>query len=163
MEMKTLIVYATKYGSAEKCAGKLKEDLALSGEVECLNLKRRPEVDLNRYDTVIIGGSIHMGGIQKEVKAFCSAHLDTLLKKRVGLFICCMRDGEIADSELAQAFPQELLAHAEAKDYFGGEFIFKRMNLLDRLIVRKVSKVEQDTSTLSEEKIQAFARKMLCA
>lgn len=158
--MRTLIVYATKYGSTEKCAGLLKESLSKSGEVDCLNLKQLKKVDLNRYTRVIIGGSIYAGGIQKEVKAFCTAHKETLLGKKLGLYICCMRDGDIAETELAQSFPQELLAHAAAKDYFGGEFIFKRMNLLERIIVRKVSKIEQDTSTLSEEKVQDFAQKM---
>ncbi|WP_438446099.1 flavodoxin domain-containing protein [Gorillibacterium sp. sgz5001074] len=161
--MRTLIVYATKYGCTEKCAGLLKHELAPSGEVDCVNLKKMGLPDLSRYDRVIIGGSIYAGGIQKEVRSFCATHLPVLLQKRIGLFICCMQEGETAERELLQSFPAELAAHASAKEPFGGEFIFKRMSLLDRFIAWKVAKIETDTSTLSEEKIRRFTQQITCA
>lgn len=158
MKMKTMIVYATKYGCTEKCAAALKEQL--TGEIDLVNLKSKRTVDLTPYGNVIIGGSIYMGGIQKEVKRFCSANLDTLMEKKLGLFICCMREGDIAETELTQAFPPDLLLHAVTKDYFGGEFIFHQMGLVDRFIARKVSKADGDISTLSKEKLQRFAHAM---
>jgi menaquinone-dependent protoporphyrinogen oxidase len=156
--MRTLIVFATKYGTAEKCAHLLKD--RLPGEVDFLNLKQTKGADLSPYGTVIIGGSIYMGGIQKEVKAFCTTHSKTLLDKKLGLYICCMRDGEMAETEIDQAFPGELLDHASVKDYFGGEFIFKKMSFMDRFIARKVAKIDRDTSTLSQEKLQRFAMEL---
>ncbi len=153
--MNTLIVYATKYGCTENCV----KDLAkkLTGKVVYFNLKSGNAPDLSQYDKIIVGGSIYIGRIQKEVSDFCSKNLDGLKTKKTGFFICCMRDGAIAESELNDAFPKELLAAAAAKDCFGGEFIFSKMNFLDKLIVKKVSKINKDTSNILTENINSFA------
>lgn len=156
--MKTLIVYATKTGCTEKCAAILAEKL--SGEVDLCNLKAAGVPDLTQYEQVIIGGPIRMGRIKKEVSEFCTKNLNLLKQKKIGLFICCMREGEIAEAELNTAFPQELLTIAMAREYFGGEFIFKKLNLLDRLIVKKVAKIDTDTSNILEENINRFIQSL---
>lgn len=69
-----------------------------------------------------------------------------------------MRNGEEAKAEINEAFPQELLRSAAAKDYFGGEFIFKKMNFMERMIVKKVSKIDKDTSNILEDNISRFAQ-----
>jgi menaquinone-dependent protoporphyrinogen oxidase len=53
--MNTLIVYATKYGCAEKCAMELSKEF--DGNVEVINLKENKRIDLVEYENVIIGGS----------------------------------------------------------------------------------------------------------
>lgn len=156
--MKTLVAYGTKHGCTEKCATILSEKL--EGKVDLYNLKETKDVELSEYDKVVIGGSIYMGKIQKEVVEFCSKNLNTLKNKKIGLFICCMRDGDLAETEINDSFPQELLACASAKGYFGGEFIFKKMNFLERLIVKKVSNIDKDTSNVLEENINRFAEMM---
>ncbi|HOL16654.1 MAG TPA: flavodoxin domain-containing protein [Bacillota bacterium] len=153
--MKTIVVYATRYGCTEKCAGMLAEKLG--GEVELCNLKRDRVDDLSAYDRVVIGGSIYIGKIQKEVTAFCTKHLNELKEKQVGLFICCMSE-EAAEKQLHSSFPPELLARASARGCFGGEFIFGRMKGLDRFIAKKVSKAEQDVFRIDETRIAEFAR-----
>ena len=92
--MKTLIVYLTKHDCTEKCADILKNNL--SGVIELLNLKKSAKPDLNNYGTSIIGGSIHVGQIQKKIKRVCLNHLDLLCGEKIGLFICCMEKGEKA-------------------------------------------------------------------
>jgi menaquinone-dependent protoporphyrinogen oxidase len=154
-KMKTLIAYSSKYGCTEKCATALSEKL--SGETDLFNLKGGRSVDLNQYDRVVIGGSIYMGKIQKQVSSFCSKNLNQLMDKRIGLFICCMAEGEDAKNELDGAYPQELLKVAVAKEYFGGEFIFKKMNPMYRLIVKKAAKTDRDVSNILEENISTFA------
>lgn len=154
--MKTLILYATKYGTTEKCAKILSE--LLKGEVDLINLNKVKHVDLSQYNRVIIGGSVYMGKIHKEIAEFCSNHAGALKDIKLGLFICCMREGEVAETELNEAFPEELLTRASAKDYFGGEFVLKKMGFMDRLIVKKVSKIDNDVSNLSSEKIYRFAQ-----
>lgn len=156
--MNTLIAYATKHGCTEKCASILSEKL--TGEVELYNLKEIKNVDISKYDKVIIGGSIYIGKIQKEVSDFSLTRLNQLKEKKVGLFICGMREGKTAETELKDSFPTELYSMATARGVFGGEFIFKKMNFFERLIVKKVSKVEKDVSNISEENINEFAELM---
>lgn len=156
--MKTLIVYGTKHGCTEKCADLLAKQF--TGTVALRNLKTAKELDLAGYDQVVVGGSIYMGMIQKEVTAFCKKHLDVLLGKRLGLFICSMREGELAETELNAVFPRELVSHSVVKGYFGGEFIFSKMNFFEKMIVKKVSGISTDTSNIHEAHIKAFAQSL---
>ncbi len=156
--MGTLIVYSTKYGCTEDCAKKLSEKLN-DGAVLC-NLKKDKAPELSKYDKVVIGGSMYVGSIQKEVSEFCKNNLESLKNKKLGLYICAMQKDDVIESELKSAFPEELGARAASKECFGGEFIFSKMNFLDKLIVKKVSKIDKDTSTISVDKIDKFAAAM---
>ncbi len=152
--MSTLIAYTTRYGSTEKCAQKIAE--GLNGEVEMVNLKEKKNIELSPYNTVIIGGPIYMGKIQKEVAAFCSGNIDLLKNKKLGLFICCMKEGEDAETQLKDSFPEQLFNKAVAKDYFGGEFNITKMIFLHRLIVKILARVNKDTSNILEDHIIRF-------
>lgn len=156
--MKTLIAYATKHGSTERCALLLSEKL--NGEVDLHNLKEEKACELEQYDNIIIGGSIYMGQIQKKVKEFCIKNLPVMKGKKIGVFICCMNKGEGANKQIENSFSQELLKKATAKEVFGGEFIFKKMNFFERFIIKKVAKTTADTSAFSEESINRFVELM---
>ena len=154
--MKTLIAYASKYGCTEKCGNLLGEKL--KGEFDLHNLKTGESIDFSKYEKVIIGGSIYMGKIQKEVTEFCSKNLVTLKNKKLGLFICNMREGDLAQTELESSFPQELQDLAISKEYLGGEFKISKMNFMDRLITKKIAKVDKDKSDILYENIDRFVR-----
>ncbi|CBZ02912.1 flavodoxin [Clostridium botulinum] len=153
--MKTLIVYGTKHGTTEKCSKFLKDKL--SGEVIIINIKKENMPDITTFNNIIIGGSIYMGQIQKEVKNFCIENINVLKEKRVGIFICGLNEKDI-EAQLNNAFPKELLTNAVAKECFGGECILKNMNFFERFIMKKVSKIDKDTSKISEENINKFTQ-----
>lgn len=152
--MKCLIVYRSRHGTTQKVVYQLAMGLA-PAEVVTIDLNVNSNPDLSLFDTIIIGGSIHAGQIQKEITRFCQVNRVTLLTKRVGLFICFMnkKDGQ---QELQNAFPQELIQHAEALGLMGGELLFEKMNFIERLIVRRVSGVKQTVSALNQEAITSF-------
>lgn len=153
--MKTLIVYKTRHGCTDKCVQKLKRHL--NGEVDVVNLKSAGSPALSDYGTVLIGGSIHVGQVQKKIKAFCLDHEVELKQKTLGLFLCCMEEGEKAQKQFDAAFSEGLRAHAAAQGLFGGEFDFDRMNFLERKIVKKVAGIKASISRISEEAIDRFA------
>lgn len=152
--MKTLIIYGTKHGSAEKCSKLLKNKI--SGEVITINIKTENVPDLFSYDNVVIGGSIYAGQIQKEIKNFCIKNLEQLKSKRVGLFICGL-SGDKFEAELDNAFPKELVACAAIKEFFGGEVVYGKMNFFEKLIMKKITKTDKDFSNLLEENINKFS------
>lgn len=168
--MNTLIIYASKHGTAEKCAAKLSEKL--TGKVELHNIKGSMIEDFTQYDKVIIGGSMYAGKIQKEISEFCSKNLSMLKDKKIGLFICCMVKNS-TESQINSSFPQELLNSTVVKESFGGEFRFKEMSLMEKAITKVVSKMlaktddrlgkldmKKDISMISEENIDKFAQLM---
>ncbi|QGY43856.1 flavodoxin [Maribellus comscasis] len=156
--MKTLITYSTSHGCTENTAMELKEHLG--GEVQLANLKDNPNPELEKFDRIIIGGSIHAGQIQKRVKDFCAKNMDELKTKELGLFICCMEEGESAQKQLRTAFPEELHEVAKSTAIFGGEFDFEKMNFFEKMVVKKVAKVKASTSKIDHQAIHKFSKRM---
>lgn len=70
--MKKLIVYSSKTGTTEKCAGILGQNLI---DATIINLATIQNEDINKYDLIIIGSPIRMGMIDKKVKEFLSKNL----------------------------------------------------------------------------------------
>lgn len=154
---KTLIAYSTTLGCTEQCASKLKEDIG--EDVDMIRISRRRRYNLQQYNTIIIGGSIHEGMIQRSVYKFCESNLEELLKKSVGLFVCCM-DADANEKELIQrAFPDTLVKHALASGFFGGELNIKKMNLLQKIMTRKAARLQKEPD-IDFQKILDFARSL---
>ena len=156
--MKTLLAFASTHGCAHKCAEKLIG--ALDGETTVIDLKRGNAEDLGSFDAVVVGGSIHAGKVQRAVRGFCERNLDALRAKRLGLYLCCMEEGQKAEAQFDAAYPSELRAVAAARGLFGGEFDFNKMNWIEKSIVRKVSGLTASVSKIREDAILAFAEAM---
>ncbi|MFZ5939917.1 MAG: flavodoxin domain-containing protein [Bacteroidota bacterium] len=155
--MKTLIAFSSTMGCTEQCAKRLKADLG--SDVDLIRISRRRKYHLDQYDTVIIGGSIHEGLIQLAVRRFCQAYLSVLLKKKVGIFVCCMDPGTNEQEMIRRAFPESLIAHSLATGYFGGELNLKKMNLLTQIMTRKAARIEEEIE-LNGKRIQDFVEKI---
>lgn len=156
--MKTLIAYSTTHGCTEKTAYQLKQ--YLGENITLVNLKKEPTQELEQFERVIIGGSIHAGQIQKRLKLFCSDNLESLKSKELGLFICCMEKGQTAQKQLMDAFPEALIDSAKATACFGGEFDFNKMNFFEKMIVKKVAHVKESVSNIDPESIKKFSIRM---
>lgn len=154
--MKILIVFVSSHGTTEKAAHILSD--FIEGNVEILDLNMNPHPDLTPYDGVIIGASIHAGLISRKEKKFISKNIELLASKKIGLFLCCMQEGEKAVEQFEHAFPKELRGIALTSGLFGGEFIFSKMNILEKMIVKKVSGETNDVSKLDVDLIKEFAK-----
>ncbi len=157
--MKTAIVYASHHGTTEKVAQKISKAIN-SGEVKIFNLKEVKLPVVSEFDCVIIGGSIHAGSIQKSIKFFCDKNQSELLKKRLGLFLCCMEKDK-AQEQFDNAYPGVLRNQAKSCKILGGEFIFSRMNFIEKFMVRKISGINESISTIDEGLIAMFVSEML--
>jgi menaquinone-dependent protoporphyrinogen oxidase len=156
--MKTLIAYASKYGCTEKYARSIKE--RLGGEVDLLDLKASTKIGVNPYQRVIIGGSIYIGKIQKEVLSFCNQNEDVLCEKELGVFICGMQDKKGLAQELHDNFSEKLLRTAKSKHYFGGELNLDRASFLDKLIMKKIAQAATFEPVAFGENLDPFIQEM---
>lgn len=98
--------------------------------------------------------------IQRKLKKFCEKNEESLLNKKLGLFLCCMEEGEKAQKQFENAFPEKLRGYATAKGFFGGAFRLDRMNAIEKAIIKKVAQVESDVSKISEKNISNFVGAM---
>jgi menaquinone-dependent protoporphyrinogen oxidase len=158
-KMKTLIVYTTSHGCTEKCAQMLQQHLNAS-DTTLINLKKSHLENLDPYEIILIGGSIHAGRIQKKIKSFCQQNLDLLKSKKVGLFLCCMEEGDKAQQQFQTAYPAELISHAAVTSIFGGEFNFEKMNFIEKFMIKKIAKIDKSISKINEATIEEFIKKL---
>ena len=155
--MKTLILYYSKYGTTQKCAQKLAE--SITGGADVVDYKGRKSVNLDDYDTVIIGAPVYMGMLKK-MKGYCEANLDKLLTKKMGLFVCHMDDKTPMDDKIGGYFPQQLIDHATAIKGFGGAYDTENMGKFDRFIFEKVAKETGPSDKVDYSAIEDFAQAM---
>lgn len=153
--MRALIAYCTKYGTTASCARQLAEKFG--GDVTVVDLANARALDVQAYDLVLIGGSIHAGKIQRRVVSFCERNRPTLLARKVGVFLCCLLTGEEAVVQMQSAFPDWLLAHAAARAFPGGEIHYGRLTLIDRLLVRSLPHPPGDVSRLNPAALDELA------
>lgn len=67
--MKTLILFASRYGATEEIAYMLKS--AVGGDVTVRNIRERG-ITLDGYDTVIIGSCVYMFKLDKHIRHSCA-------------------------------------------------------------------------------------------
>ncbi|WP_280771008.1 flavodoxin domain-containing protein [Salipaludibacillus daqingensis] len=152
--MPTLLIYSTKHGTTEKIALDISKNLL--DEVKVVNLEKERVPSFHHYETIIIGTSIHMGKIPKKMDKFLQRNERVILTKRLGLFLCCMKEGEEAKLQFESSFSSPIRGHAISQALCGGEFIFSKMNFLERKIIHKVAGEKNDLSAINKENIDNF-------
>lgn len=133
--MKTLIIYASKTGTTEKCAKELNNKLKDSEMVNILNYNK----DINKYDLIIIGTPIRIGMIDKRIKKFLNSNIEILKSKKVAYFICCGFNENLTNY-YEKNIPNVLLDNAIIYDTFGGEMDIQKQKGFDKFITKMVSK-----------------------
>ncbi len=154
------MIYMSRHGTTGKVANLIAEKLEREHPVDVMNLARFPALSPEPYDMVIIGGSIHLGQIQEEVRAFCERNLELLLQKEVGLYICCLLR-ERQEVQLRDAFPVKLLAHSKTHACLGGEFLMERMDHEDWVVARVAAKSDRSVSKIDFQAIDKFCESLL--
>ena len=153
--MKVTIVYSTKYGFTEKCAGLLAE--RVRGLVSLYNLSKNETPDLTQTDILVLGSSVYAGHIKKEMLMFINKNKEEIIQKRLMLFTCNMHQGEEEVKQRGQAYPEEITARAESLVSFGGCFDFSKLNFMERAIIKKVAKVSEDVEDMRLDEVDSLA------
>lgn len=148
--MKTLIVYGSKHGSTEKSTQALASKIR--GDVEVIQLPGK--IEPSDYDNVIIGSSIYMGSIRKEVKQFVLKYRAQLLTKKLALFLCSAFNKE---DEFIANYDAEILNHSILNTNLGYEFDTKRFNFFEKMIAKAVSEEDMQPMGIDSEKIEKLA------
>jgi len=156
--MKTLILYATKHGAAREIAARIAKNMD-GAVLHDLNESGIPP--LAEFDCVIIGSSLYAGSIRKEAKAFLAQNADQLRGKRIGLFLSGIGGVEGGEKEaFHKNFPPDLLQEAKAACFMGGIFDPKKAGVIERFIMKIVTKGSGYIDIIRDEKIRAFATLM---
>ena len=156
--MKTLILYATKYGAAGEIAKRIAER---TDDAMIHDLKQKPIPDFSGFDYVIVGSSIYAGMIRKEAKAFLFENAGALRGKKIGLFLSGMDvDDEKEKIYFKTNFSPELLQSAKAKMLPGGIYDPQKANFAERAIFKLAAKQSAYSDKIDHDKITRFTEEM---
>jgi len=153
--MKVLILFTTKYGSVEKCALQLQK--LLQTDTDVVNLRTESVPELDNYDLLILGGSIYVGKLQKEMTEFISNKIEKLMTKRIGLFVNCSDTSDRRFQQFRKAFTERLYDHAILKSIFGDEVNYEKYTWLEKIAMFLIKGVTKSYSNLDQEEISRFA------
>ncbi len=156
--MKILVAYRSRYGCTRRYAGLLAEKLP--GEITLADLRQAGRLSPAAFDLVLLGSPIYAGAVPSGVTRYCERHRSELLHARVGLFICCLYEGERAKVQLDSAFPDWLSLHAFGRWALGGEIRLQALGLFDRLLVRALGRNLQDISRFRPEHLEPIVAKV---
>lgn len=155
--METVVIFASKNGYTRECAQQVALGLGSEGNnAQIADIRREAKhIDLNAFDTVVIGGGIHAGSQSGALRRYCTKHEAQLRTKRLGLFVCGT-DVEHQEKQISDSFPQSLLDVAVAKGWFGGRIIFDEQKGIMRFMLKKILKGEKDVHEERPEAIETF-------
>lgn len=85
--MNTLIIYASTYGYTEEMVNKMINES--NHQFDSINILKNKNIDLTKYENIVIGSCIYVGQINKELKKFLSNNHEVLMHKNIGLFLAC--------------------------------------------------------------------------
>jgi menaquinone-dependent protoporphyrinogen oxidase len=151
--MKTAIIYTSKHGTTAKVAQMIAERLT-GNQLSVIDLKKDKHPDIHSFDGIILGTSIYAGSASKTMQRFCKEQLDTLTQKRLALFVCGMEpDSAKRQQELTNAFPEAIYQNAVSRCFAGGEFLFEKMNVFERAIIKRIAKTDKSVSQIREDEV----------
>ena len=154
--MRTLIVYATKYGATKKIA----EDLGrYFGNAELLNIDDNPEPSIFDYDFVILGSFLTAGMIHKRIKNFAVSHAGELKTKHFGIYVSGL-DSRGEAEYFNRNFAPDILSAVKAKAFLGGVFDPEKCGFFACKAIKILTKLNNYTSTIDDEKIKKFAEQL---
>lgn len=157
--MKTIILYATKYGAAREIAKLIAGKIS---EASVFNLKEDTIPPLSQFDCVIIGGPLYAGMLRKEAKKFVELNAAELSDKKLGLFLSGLGTEQAKDLACFNGnFPEEILKKAKAKAFLGGIYDPSKAGWLERAVLKTITKQSSYINCISEDKIDKFIEELM--
>jgi menaquinone-dependent protoporphyrinogen oxidase len=142
-----LIGYATGEGQTAKIAERLRESLRTHGhDAETVDLsKNHDELDIETFDAVLVGASIHIGQHQPEVSAFVERN-STILDTRPSGFFQVSLSAATDDAERKAEAAGYIDAFLEATGWqpdvvgsFGGALRYSEYGFLKRAMMKRIA------------------------
>ncbi|MFP8957547.1 flavodoxin domain-containing protein [Natrialbaceae archaeon A-CW3] len=167
-----LVLYGTGEGQTAKVADRITDEITARGhETTTVNVSEIGlDLDLDDFDAVLVGASIHMGRQQKAVRKFVSANRDGLVTKPTGFFQVSGSSGEETEKGDAEALGY-LDEFIEATNWrpdriglFGGALRFSAYGFLMRALFKWMTKkkhpeleTSRDVEFTDWDEVEAFA------
>ena len=157
--MKVLVAYATSEGQTRKIARKAADHIVDAGHsAELIELSAAADIDLGRFDGVIVGASIHAGHYQRALAHFVSEKVERL-KLRPSLFLSVSLAAAGHDAEDWRALDRILQDFEDATGWtpgrveqVAGAYLPSKYDIVRRFIMRRIIAAKAPDADLDADK-----------
>lgn len=171
-----LIVYATREGQTEKIAKWIDDHFTARGVRTCLRNAASPiEEEIREFDAVLLGGSMHAGGIEKELVQFVTEHQQTITSKPNAFFLVLLsaatKDQKLREQWLDDAhhkLDEQMPIAFQHLEYIAGALMYSKYPLPLKWVMRRIAKqagegtdIHKDYEYTDWKKVEAFADETL--
>ncbi len=122
-----------------------------------LEHEEEPFPDMDAYDAVIIGCSVHDGHIQPAVRNCITAHCQPDSSSIRALYCCALKGADSTRQVLRTDIPYHILDSFAIAEPFGGQIYKQKLSFLERRILKQISFEESQLITLNDVKVRKFA------
>lgn len=156
--MKTLVLYDSRHGFTEKCVGLLAGELPPGTDL--WPLRQTPGTpQWAQYDVVVFGGPVYFGRWSPRLAGFLKRHLEALTDGRLVLaaFVVSLSPRAAALKYFAKGLPPALKGRLGQVSCFGGGITWRELAWWERLLLKRIHRIETDASNLSLPEIQSLS------
>jgi menaquinone-dependent protoporphyrinogen oxidase len=136
-----LIAYGTTEGQTARISENITEVIRGRGhEAKAVDLKRSPELLVDSYDAVIVGGSIHMGKHEEHVVHFVQKNRIRLERLPSAFFsVSLAAHGDLENARAyVENFEQLTGWHPAQVGLFSGALLYRQYGFVKRLMMKKI-------------------------
>lgn len=174
-----LILYATREGQTEKVATQIATHLKNAGaNVQLVNAQDRAAteaIDLDVFDQLVFGASMHAGGLEKELVDFINGHKEQI-ELRVRSFFLVLLSAATRDSKLQtewlesarKKMAEQLLVPFEGAEMIAGALRYSKYPLPLKWLMRRIAKKAGEASDTSKDyeytdwkQVERYAEKLI--
>ncbi len=172
-----LVLFATREGQTAKVAARIADVLQESGaEVRIVDAKEAAadNLSLSSFDLLVIGASMHAGGLERELVAFVTSHANEIKTKPRHFFLVLLsaatRDPVLRRRWLADArakMNQQLAVDFDDVELIAGALRYSRYPAPLRWMMQRIARqAGEDTDTSRDyeytdwDQVDAFARRL---
>jgi menaquinone-dependent protoporphyrinogen oxidase len=139
-----IIVYSTTDGHTHEISHRLRQVIEPQGHrVTLISIGDEPDIDLNRFDKIIIGASIRYGKHSKQVYRFIEKYQDVLESKPNAFFSVNVvarkpEKNKPETNPYLQKFLKQIQWHPKELAVFAGKIDYPKYRFFDRQMIRLI-------------------------
>lgn len=154
-----LLLYATREGQTAKVARRIAAQLRDAGEdvtlLDAEDSTATAQLDLDRFDRLVFGASMHAGGLEKELVQFINGHRERIRSTSRFLFVVLLsaaaKDAAIREQWLADArrkIGEQLDVTFDDIEMIAGALRYSKYPLPLKWLMRRIARqAGEDTDT----------------
>ena len=157
-----LILYATREGQTKKVAAQISAHLKKAqANVELINAKDKTvteDVELDVFDLLVFGASMHAGGLEQELVDFINSHKEQI-EPTVRSFFLVLLSAATKDSELRaqwlkdarKKIDEQIQVQFQDVEMIAGALMYSKYSLPLKWIMKHIAKQAGEGTDISKD------------